>query len=105
MRESDIDLLRGAMKTLQDFCRTEGAPGACTDCPMYVYFLPHGECPKVTLETVLNRPEQTFDDCGHVKTGNTTIGSKITYCEINGCITRCNCEDCEDFKPKNEVSK
>ena len=71
--------------------------------PVVYVFAPSEECPKTILENVLNRPEQTFDDCAHVKTGKTIIGGEITYCEICGPITRCNCEDCEDFKPKNEV--
>ena len=105
MRESDIDLLRGALKNLQGFCADEGRAGGCLDCRLYMFFAPNEECPKTILETVLNRPEQTFDDCGHVKTGKTIFDSEITYCEINGCITRCDCEDCEDFIPKNEENK
>ena len=102
MRESDIERLRDALKIMRQFCAEEGRAGGCVDCPMYVHFCINGECPKITLENVLNRPEQTFETCGHVHTGEMKFGGEITYCEINGIEIRCCCEDCEDFISKLE---
>ena len=100
MLESDMEKLNEALKTMQSFCRNEGAPGACTDCPMYVYFLPHGECPKVTLERIAKRQKQSWDTCSHVKTGETKLGFDITYCDICGPITRCDYDECEYYEEK-----
>ena len=103
MREDDVRALHDALSVLQDFCKEEGCEGGCVDCPMYVHFCINGECPKVMLERVLEHQEQSFETCGHVHTGETKFGGEITYCEINGIELRCCCEDCEDYKPREET--
>lgn len=100
MLESDMEKLNEALKTMQSFCRDEGASGGCADCPMYIHFCLNGECPKVTLERIAKRQEQSWDTCSHVKTGKTKLGFDITYCDICGPLTRCYYDECEDYEEK-----
>jgi len=101
MRKDEKNLMNAACDILIQFCQHYD----CAHCPMTLHFKPCVECPVETICKILNKAEQTFGTCGHVKIGIALGRHEFPYCEINNAgELGCNCEDCESFEVKNGLA-